>query len=617
VAYKPGAVPIAMVAAAERTSEMWMEYLGIRLVETRDSSGPAAWTPQTGGLYFVTNESTTWGATNTRNNIVIFDAKAKKPVVQSNLPNEYSVNFGSHGIAVSADGKWIYLPTLGPQNYLLVINGQTLKVAKVYQSLGRPHHVNNFTGPDGRELIMVVDFGWSFSGSGLWVLDPAKDNAVVGGMSRADFSGHPYVASGDVNGQFMYVTVPAPTAGLREKMEGYLAKINMKTWKVEQAIAMVDPIWPEVSPDGKTAWVTLGGESKVAKIDLEKGVLIDELSTGPGPWGARLSYDGTKLYTADKGEAYGYGQQGRTMTVFDTESNIATNVIPIGLTTDHIILSPDGKELWATSNADHSIVVVDAEREVVIATLPMPNDGDTHGSTFIQYNSDGKGGVVGEVVSSFTGLRGSARQQQLALLKGGKPQTVMISPRKPSSFNPATLTVKPGADIKISFVNNSGTSGGVGAAESKELGLSRVELKPGERRTISVKAPTQEGDYKVVNPLDPSGKPLVISVKAAAANAPTGATGSIREIKLVSEHIKIDQKEVKVKAGEKVRFVFVNHDDEKHNLVGIGEGLNLISQDVGAGQTSAYEWTATTKVGTYKVVCAYHPAATFTLEVQQ
>ena len=141
----------------------------------------------------------------------------------------------------------------------------------------------------------------------------------------------------------MWVAVPAATSALREEIDGYLAKINLTTWKVEQAIPMLDPIWPEVTIDGKTAWVTLGGPSKVAKVDLEKGEVLTELSTGPGPWGARLNYDETKLYTADKGETRGYGQQGITSTVFDTAFDIATNVIPIGKTTDHIILRPTAR----------------------------------------------------------------------------------------------------------------------------------------------------------------------------------------------------------------------------------------------------------------------------------
>ena len=159
---------------------------------------------------------------------------ARSPRI-SQLPDEWSVGFGSHGIAASSDGKYVYLPALkGDVNYLLILDGKTLQIDKVYQSMGRPHHVNNYTAPDGRELIMVIDFGWNWTGSGIWVLDPAQDNAVVGGMSRADFSGNPYIVSREV-GEYMWVAVPAATSALREEIDGFLAKINLTTWKVEQA----------------------------------------------------------------------------------------------------------------------------------------------------------------------------------------------------------------------------------------------------------------------------------------------------------------------------------------------------------------------------------------------
>lgn len=105
--------------------------------------------------------------------------------------------------------------------------------------------------------------------------------------------------------------------------------------------------------------------------------------TGPGPWGAPLSYDNTKLYTADKGEGPGYNQMGRTATIVDLQTMGVTNVVPIGITTDHAILSPDGKEVWFTSNAGHNIHVMDATTEKITTVIQDPADGDIHGGIFV------------------------------------------------------------------------------------------------------------------------------------------------------------------------------------------------------------------------------------------
>lgn len=604
--YAPQAAPIAMIPADKRTSEQWMEYLGVRLVEQRDPSGPDAWAPEPGRTYFFTNESTTWGATNTRNNVVVFDAATKKVVTQSNLPDEYALGYASHGVAVSADAKWIYLPALGKRNFTLVIDARTFRIAKVYESLGRPHHVNNFTAPNGKELIMVVDFGWSFAGSGVYVLDPSQDNKIVGGMGRADFSGHPYVVSGEVEGKFLFATVPAPTSSLREHMEGYLAKIDMATWKVVGSVPMIDPIWPEISADGKTAWVTLGGPSKVAQVDLTKLQLVREVTTGPGPWGARLSYDGTKLYVADKGEAGGYGQQGRTLTIIDTAIPIVTNVVPIGVTTDHTILSPDGKEIWATSNADHAIYVIDLATEKVTAVAKMPNNGDTHGSTFVRYEKTDKG-VAGQVVSSFTGLRGTAKADQAKALAESAATVVKLDPRG-TQFDPATLTLKPGKQF-IRFVNSSGTGAGPGTVESAALGIARFELKPGESKVVEVTIP-QSGTFNVTSPSQATIKPLVITA-GAASQAPQ-QTGP-RPLTLSSTYLQFDQKSFTAKVGETLAITFKNDDDEKHNLVVLE--TTIVSPDLPAGRTSTFNFTGPAKAGTFKVICAYHPAMTLELKV--
>jgi DNA-binding beta-propeller fold protein YncE/plastocyanin len=604
----PESGPVAFIPAEKRTPAQWMEYLGVRLVETRDSSGPAILKPQNGDLYYFSNESTTWGATNTRNEIVAIDAKdakAKKVIARSELPDEYAVNRSSHGIGVSADSKWIYLPSIGSdRNFLLVIDGRTLKLHKVYESLGRPHHVNNFTAPDGRELIMIVDFGWNWTGSGAWVLDPSNDNQVVAGLSRADFSGHPYVGTAEVAGQYMYFTVPPATSALREDMEGSLMKVDLKTWKVVAAVPVHDPCWVEPTQDGSTVWVTECGASKVAKVDTKTMKVVAELATGPGPWGARLSYDESKLYVADKGEARGYGQQGRTMTIIDTAASIVSNVVPIGRTTDHVLISPDGKEIWAMSNADHGIWVIDDETEEVKQIIKMPADGDTHGGTWVRYFADtanGAGGIGGEVVSSYTGLRGTALAAQRAYLKQERPAAVTVTAA--GVFSPPTLALKPGSRTTLTFVNGGGTNGKPVQLESKELGVAMFELRPGQRKSVDVTVPAA-GSPQVALATDPT-KALKVTIgepKSATTAAPASA---VREVAVKALNNQFDVKAISAKPGETIKITLANGDDENHNIV--SNGGEITSPTVGGGQTGAFTWTAPATAGTFVAKCLFHP----------
>ncbi len=542
--------------------------------------------------------------------MVIINATTKEVVYVSSLPDEWSKGFSSHNLGVSYDARYLYLPTLGTKPYTLIINASTMKIRKVIQSLGRPHHINNFHDPaTGKELMLIIDFNWRWTGSGFYLLDPSQDSIVVGGMSNGDIQGAPYLVAQSPDYTRVLVGVPPSDPSFREH-GGTLVEVDPKTWTVKRALPLPDPIGISITSDNKWAWVNSGGESFVYKVDLEKWEVNKKVMTGPGPWGNILSYDESKLYVADKGEGPGYGQQGRTMTVIDTAYNIVTNAVMIGRTTDHVNISPDGKEIWATSNADHAIWVIDAETEQVKQVVKMPNDGDTHGGIFVRYFRNPQGQVQGEVVAEQgVGLYGSARQQQLALLT--KPRLSVNITR--SGFAPATVSVAPGASVTLRFVNAGGTSGGQVAVESQEMGIPRFDLEPGQSRLVSWTAPAQPGQFQLVNPRNTSLKPLVVKVEppqGQQAGAPTGP----RLIKIEAKLFRYDVKSIEVKPGETVIFEMTNGDDEKHNL--FSDTAGILSPDADAGRTVDLIWTAPQTVGSHTIICTYHPSMKIALEVK-
>jgi hypothetical protein len=268
---------------------------------------------------------------------------------------------------------------LGSQNHVDVLDGRTLEVVQTITTLGRVHHWKLWHDPNSKkDLIIGEDFNWSYQGSGLYSFDPSEANAVFGGMSNGDFEGNPYVSTPASDGSFIVVTVPAPDASNRDKLPGVLSKVDPKTWKVAGVSIMMDPLWAEVSLDNKYAYVTSGAEARIHKINLD--AMKDEgyVATGPGPWGARISYDQTKLYTADKGEGPGYNQQGHTATIIDLQTMGVIKAVDIGLTTDHAILNPDGTEIWFTSNAEHGIWILDSATDEIKQVIKDPADGDIH-----------------------------------------------------------------------------------------------------------------------------------------------------------------------------------------------------------------------------------------------
>lgn len=397
---------------------------GVRLLETRDPSGPAAYPAEPGDLLFFTNSGTTFGATNTMNSVVVINAKTKKPIAVSNIEPGWSERFVSHGIGVSPDGKYVYLPGQAPRSSknpssILILDARTLKIYQIIASgAERPHHVKQYEDWTGKQRILVEDFNWTNSspnGKGFYVLDPSDHNKVIAGMTPGELRGNPYAGFTAPDGRYLYFSVPAPDASIRGEVDGWLGKIDMQTWKVVQHIPMHHyPLWTVFTQDGKWAWITNSGDSKVLKLERatapgQVDKVVAEAPTGPGPYGLRMSIDDKDVWVADKGEDTPRAQQKTTITVIDAEINQVKRTINTKcVTNDHLILSPDGQEMWATCNGSHEVVVVDTKTYEVKARIPMPNQGDSHGGSFVSY-AWGPGGLVAETVSDQNGLHGSAR----------------------------------------------------------------------------------------------------------------------------------------------------------------------------------------------------------------
>jgi YVTN family beta-propeller protein len=79
----------------------------------------------------------------------------------------------------------------------------------------------------------------------------------------------------------------------------------------------------------------------------------------------------------------------------DTGARVDT-VIADGSGIDHIVLSPDGAEIWATASESGAVVVLDAATRKNLARIPMPGFGDPHGVVFVAYGADGVGRVVAD-----------------------------------------------------------------------------------------------------------------------------------------------------------------------------------------------------------------------------
>lgn len=359
---------------------------------------PATYDPQPGDLLFYTNASISYNSQARHPWVVIIDAKTKKILAGSEIPE---VLTSPHGIGISPDAKQIYLPAGSAQpNFVAkpdgtrfaggvtVVDAATLKTIQSIDTVDAPHHMQVLND----EFVMADAWG---ADQILFTLDPSDGNKIVNEIAAAPFEGRPYIGFPSPDGKYIYMTVRPPQDSTEK--EAWISRVNLSDWSVEK-IVNVGPgaVWTNFSRDGQYAYVTIGEEDWVVKVDLAQKKVLGKVSSGRGPYGAILSPDEKTLFVVSKGEG-GHGQRGATFVVIDAEAMRLLEERPSCLAyvcqADHPILSPDGTELWIDNNMGY-LNVFDVKTFEMKAEITMPLLADPHGGVFVQYDGTGEGHVV-------------------------------------------------------------------------------------------------------------------------------------------------------------------------------------------------------------------------------
>lgn len=387
-------------------------------LETFDPGEPR-FEPEPGHTYFYENlgtapnlavlESGTRAPASSQ--IIVGDAATKELIAAYELPT--TLRAAVHTTAVSPDGRYVYIvgPPRGAEETtqgsplrtsatMIVADALTLQPVKRVTIGGRLHHGQVF-----RDRYMLLDtFARDADGLDVMLFDPATD-AVIGGVRDEDLGGISYTSYSD--GEFIYLLMEpggyrssyAAAIGLYEgkytaMTPFWVAKINPDTWEVvrEYPYPGYRADWVVIDSASEFMYVISAGSSNIAKINLETGAVEWGQATGIGPYGGSLNADETEIWTADKGEAAGHF--GRTLTVLETATGRHLSTVFAGYQTDHVLLAPNGKEMWATSNGEGRIYVFDAATHEQIKVIDMPQFGDPHGLVWVHYDDQGQPRVV-------------------------------------------------------------------------------------------------------------------------------------------------------------------------------------------------------------------------------
>ena len=414
----------------------WTRKVGVMLEYDFDSSGPDAWDAKEHPLVFFTTEGPGYGGLLsgvTLPGFAIIDADTREVVTSQNfdvLSWGWKNVFEPHGLGVSPDGQWIYLPTGegsfttttdGHAGRYLVINARTLKIDKVIQLSGQAHHAKSYVSAAGEQRVML--YGWS---QPLFVLDPDDDNRAVGSISHQEQGSEGYLYFASPNGDKIIGTGRYRDFDMRKRLtDNPIWIIDPENWRVKKWISVPDsaPVWVNFSSDEKHAYITGARNSIIMKLDLEEEEIVSEQRAGvDGPYGNHFGWDDRYIYTIGKGEES--HNRGKMLGMVDTSTmevpgSRAMDQIYTGCVRgDHGTLHPDpeANELWISCNASFEVVVFDLDLKAVSARIPLPNGGSTHSGAFVYYPDGWQ--APGENQSDMNGLHGSALELKKRIIAG-------------------------------------------------------------------------------------------------------------------------------------------------------------------------------------------------------
>ncbi len=100
----------------------------------------------------------------------------------------------------------------------------------------------------------------------------------------------------------------------------------------------------------------------IGVVDLATHKVVRTYPSGQDPEVFDLSPDGRTLYVSNEDAAQ--------MSVVDLASGTITSRTPVGQEPEGVSVRPDGREIWVTCEGDNEVVAIDAATHKVVARIP-------------------------------------------------------------------------------------------------------------------------------------------------------------------------------------------------------------------------------------------------------
>jgi len=297
----------------------------------------------------------------------------------------------------SALGRYperVYVPSAAA-DMLHVIDPKTFKIIATH-SVGRtPHHVTPswdltklyVTNTGGNSLTVIDPMTGEITGE-IRVEDPYNLYFTPDGkMAIVVAERHKRLDFRDLRTWKLIKSVPVEWAGVDHlafsrdgsylvascEWSGRIVKVDLKKLELVADMALgKNPLDVLRPPRQRLMSIADQGVHGVFVVDPDAWKQLEFIRTGRGTHGLLLSHDGKQIYASNREEG--------SISVIDIATRKVTAKWKTGGSPDMGQLSPDGKQFWISSRFHADVRVIDTGTGKVIATIPT--DKEPHGLTY-------------------------------------------------------------------------------------------------------------------------------------------------------------------------------------------------------------------------------------------
>jgi len=297
----------------------------------------------------------------------------------------------------SALGRYperVYVPSAAA-DMLHVIDPKTFKIIATH-SVGRtPHHVTPswdltklyVTNTGGNSLTVIDPMTGEITGE-IRVEDPYNLYFTPDGkMAIVVAERHKRLDFRDLRTWKLIKSVPVEWAGVDHlafsrdgsylvascEWSGRIVKVDLKKLELVADMALgKNPLDVLRPPRQRLMFIADQGVHGVFVVDPDAWKQLEFIRTGRGTHGLLLSHDGKQIYASNREEG--------SISVIDIATRKVTAKWKTGGSPDMGQLSPDGKQFWISSRFHADVRVIDTGTGKVIATIPT--DKEPHGLTY-------------------------------------------------------------------------------------------------------------------------------------------------------------------------------------------------------------------------------------------